>query len=157
MTVHKIEDSQPAKKFAGAQILLVEDDRVHREFVSRILGKFGCVVSVAYDGEDALRLVRVYPFHLILMDIEMPHMNGIEAARVLRDMKRHHDIPDVPIVAISATRDDMTKEACVEAGMVDFIPKSMWRPYWEPTIVEKLTHWLPSGEDMPAGTQANAS
>lgn len=146
MSVHQLSDVMPVKRFNGARILLVEDDRVHREFVSRILGKFGCEVSVAYDGEDALRLVRTYPFHLILMDLEMPLMNGIEAARRLRDMKRHHDIGDIPIVAISATRDDIMKDACLEAGMVDFIPKSMWRPYWEPSIVEKLTHWLPSGE-----------
>ncbi len=127
---------------SSRSILLVEDDRTHREFVSAILEKIGCRVTVAYDGEDALRLAMQFDFDAILMDIEMPIMNGIEAAKRLRDMKRHHDIDDVPIIAISAEPEGDARSACVDAGMVDFIPKHMWKPKWEPNIREKLGRWL---------------
>lgn len=125
-------------------VLLVEDDRTHREFVSRILEKLGCDVSIAYDGKDALHMVMEQPFDLILMDIEMPKMNGIEAARRLRDMRRHHDIQPVPIIAISSDPEPQAREECLDAGMVDFIPKSIWRPEWEPKIKAKLDPWLRS-------------
>lgn len=128
------------------RVLLVEDNRTHREFVSRILEKIGCDVTIAYDGKDALHMVREEPFDIVLMDIEMPKMNGIEAARQMRDMRRHHDIEPIPIIAISSDPQPDVREECLDAGMVDFIPKSIWRPEWEPSIRAKLKPWLRAGQ-----------
>lgn len=131
--------TEPGKR---ANILLVEDDRVHREFVSRILERIGCEVTIAYDGKDALNMLREQSFDLILMDIEMPKMNGIEAAREIREMRRHRDIQPTPIIAISADPEPGMRKECLDVGMVDFIPKSIWRPEWEPNIRMKLSPWL---------------
>ncbi|MBI1274334.1 MAG: response regulator [Alphaproteobacteria bacterium] len=125
-----------------AQILVVEDDRLHREFIAQILDNIGHSVTIAYDGSDALELAKQYDFDLILMDIEMPGIDGIETARRLRDMKRHREIAETPIIAISVEPDDARRAACLDAGMVDFIPKSIWKPKWEPDIREKIDAWL---------------
>jgi len=128
--------------FRRCHVLLVEDDRTHREFVSRILEKIGCDVTIAYDGKDALFMVREQPFDLILMDLEMPKMNGLEAARQIRDMQRHRETEPAPIIAISSDPEPDIRKECTEAGMVDFIPKSIWRPEWEPSIRAKLGPWI---------------
>lgn len=128
-----------------AEVLLVEDDRTHREFIANILEAIGCCVTIAYDGKDALSFVARHTYDLILMDVEMPQMNGLDSARRIRDMVRHGDIHDVPIIAITARREEEMEIACRDAGMVDFIPKDIWRPKWEPLIIRTLTRWLPAG------------
>jgi len=126
-------------------ILLVEDDRSHREFVSCILESMGCKVSTAFDGEEAINLLQEgADYDLVLMDIELPRMNGMEATRIIRDMKRHGDIKDIPILAISSNQDEKTVQDCINSGMKGLIPKSLWKPKWEPTIKDKILEVLNS-------------
>ena len=129
----------------SAHVLLVEDDRTHREFICGILESIGCQVTIAYDGKDALSFVARQSFDLILMDVEMPHMNGLDSARRIREMMRHGDVQQTPIIAITARHEEAMEKACRDVGMVDFIPKDIWRPKWEPMIIKTLTRWLPAG------------
>lgn len=135
------------------RVLLVEDDHTHREFISTILESCGCHVTIAYNGKDALARIMAMPYNMILMDVEMPEMNGLETARVLRDLMRHGEIEHAPIIAITARREPEMEKYCREAGMVDFIPKDIWRPKWEPLIREKLLHWV-NGKELVEGKQA---
>ncbi len=124
-------------------ILLVEDDRSHREFVATILEGMCCKVSIAFNGEDAIEVLKKNTvFDVILLDINMPKMDGFEAARIIRDMKRHGDLPEIPVLAISGSQDQKTIDACLEVGMKGLIPKSLWKPKWEPNIKDKILEYL---------------
>ncbi len=130
------------KKLSNLHILLVEDDRAHREFVANILENIGYEVTIAFNGKDALPIITQNKFDIILMDLEMPEMNGIQASRKIRDLKKSGDIPDTPIIAITANHDEETEELCLGAGMVGLIPKHIWKPKWENSIKEKLQEVL---------------
>jgi len=124
------------------KILLVEDDRTHRELTSQILENIGCKVTVAYDGDEAIRFLQKQEFDIILMDIYLPKMSGIEATRRIVDLQRHGDLNFIPIVGISSNHDEETEKLCLEAGMKGLIPKSLWKPNWEPNIVSRLQEFL---------------
>ncbi len=130
------------KELSDLRILLVEDDRAHREFVANILENIGYKVMIAFNGKDALPFVIEHKFDIILMDLEMPEMNGIAAARAIRELKRHGEIEDIPIIAITANHDEETEKKCIDAGMVGLIPKHIWKPKWEGSIKEKLQEVL---------------
>ncbi len=133
------------ERFSNTHVLLVEDDRTHRDFIAQILENIGCKVIIAFNGSDALSFIKRHRYDVILMDVEMPEMDGIEAARAIREMKRRGDIADeVPIIAITANHDPETERACIDAGMVGLIPKHVWKPKWEPSIREKMLQWLPA-------------
>ena len=135
--------------FSNTHILLVEDDRSHREFVANILEGIGCKVMIAFNGKDALSLIeRNNKFDIILMDIEMPEMDGLEASRRIREMKRHGDMPDdTPIVAITSNSTEDIEKTCLDAGMAGMIPKHLWKPKWEPSIKEKLQEFIPKNKE----------
>jgi len=124
------------------KVLLVEDDRSHRDFISLILENMEFTVVTAFDGEDAIKKIKEENFDIILMDIELPKINGLEAALVIRDMKRHKDIPNIPILAITSSQDEETKQNCLNAGMDGVIPKSLWKPKWEPAIKKQISDVL---------------
>lgn len=125
-----------------AYILVVEDDRTHQEYVGQILRNIGCTPVLASNGKEALRLLSDVPFNLILMDIVMPEMNGIETALTIQKMKKEKKIADIPIIALTSSNDAAIKEACFDVGMIDFLPKDKWQPKWEPAIREKLLQWI---------------
>lgn len=123
-------------------VLLVEDNRVHREITCAVLEKWGCKVVQARDGEEALARLLQNDFIMVLMDIEMPWMNGIKAAQRILEMKRFHAVPDIPIIALTADTSEETHQRCLQAGMTDVIPKHIWKPKWEQVIFAKLDGYL---------------
>ena len=139
--------------FEHVHVLLVDDDRTHREFVAEILERLGCKVVIAYNGKDALSLVTRHRFDLIVMDVEMPEMDGLSAARRIRELRRHGEVADVPIIALTAHREPEMEKACLDAGMVAFLPKDIWKPRWEPEIRRTLMRWVlrtpPHNNDRP--------
>lgn len=133
----------PAPYFAEKKyVLLVEDNRVHREVACAALEKYGFVVIQARDGEEALARLSQEPYSLVLMDLEMPWMDGFNAAQRIREMKSRGQLADVPVIALTADHSEETYERCLNLGMRDVIPKHIWKPKWEPLIVEKLNKWL---------------
>lgn len=123
-------------------VLLVEDNRVHREVACAALEKYGFKVVQARDGAEALVRLTQQHFQLVLMDIEMPWMNGIRAAERIRELKEAGELSDIPIIALTADHSEDTYERCMAAGMHDVIPKHIWKPKWEHLILDKLHKWM---------------
>lgn len=124
--------------FDGAKILIAEDNAVNQEIVKEILTRAGCEVHVAINGEQAVRAAFKDKYDLILMDCQMPIMDGFEASRKLSEAKANKTIDNIPIIALTANVMKGDKDACLEAGMQDYIPK----PVRKKLIIEMLDKWL---------------
>lgn len=123
------------QKHAGTRILLVEDDAINQEIVIFLLEDAGLVAIVADNGLQALAKLEVEEFPLILMDMQMPEMDGLEATRRIRKQPQHLK---TPILALTANAFAEDRNACLAAGMNDYLVKPM-----EPDILyEKLLEWL---------------
>lgn len=118
------EDRDPAPsargrpEFAGARVLLVEDNRANRRVAQELLENVGIAVGVAENGAEAVERVRAGAWDLVLMDIQMPVMDGFEATRRIRKAHAH-----LPIVALTAHALSSDRERCLEAGMNDHLGK----------------------------------
>lgn len=102
----------------SANILLVEDNQVNQTVARKLLQKQGCTVTIANDGVEALDKLYSGDFDLILMDCQMPIMDGFEATRKIRQSGN-----DIPIIALTANAQNSDRDACLEAGMNDFLSK----------------------------------
>ncbi|MBS1129268.1 MAG: response regulator [Proteobacteria bacterium] len=122
-------------QFAGARILLAEDEPINQEVSRELLEEAGLQVDIAVDGEEALLMVKHESYDLILMDIQMPKLNGIDATRAIRTLPGRKE---VPILAMTANAFDEDRQACIEAGMNDHIGKPV-----DPNVLfETLLKWL---------------
>ena len=116
----------PPPGLAHTRVLVVEDNAVNQKVAQRMLERLGCRVDVAGDGRAALDLLATIPYDLVLMDVQMPVMDGLEATRELRRRERgsgHHR----PVVAMTAHAMESDRERCLEAGMDDYISKPVRR------------------------------
>ncbi|WP_321277493.1 ATP-binding protein [Thiomicrorhabdus indica] len=118
-TNHQPFERQAAEHFQNQSILLVEDNKVNQLLAKKLLEKFGLNVTVANDGVEALEVLAQQPFKVVLMDMQMPRMDGLTAAREIRKMA----IPQPVIIALTANAFLEDRIACKEAGMDDFISK----------------------------------
>ncbi len=121
-------------KFVG-HVLVAEDVETNQILVKSILKQMGLEVTIASDGKEAVQKAVAGEFDLILMDIQMPHMNGYEATRALR--KKGTATPIIALTAHAMKGDD---QKCVEAGCDDYLVKPLDRA----ALVEKLARYLPS-------------
>ncbi|WP_374475907.1 PAS domain S-box protein [Zoogloea sp.] len=126
---------QIQRRHAGARILLVEDEPTNREVALFMLEDVHIVVDLAEDGLQALQMARETPYALILMDMQMPRMNGIESARGIRADSLNRDSP---IIAMTANAFAEDRKACLEAGMNDFLSK----PVEPEKLLETILKWL---------------
>lgn len=106
-------------------VLLVEDNRVNRELALEMLAKFRIEAESAENGIDALNVAATKRFDLILMDCQMPEMDGFEASRQLRARMRGGEMADTPIIALTANAMKGDRERCMEAGMNDYLSKPL--------------------------------
>lgn len=111
-------------KLAPLRILLVEDNPLNRQVGAGMLASLGCCADVVENGAEAVEAVRRKPYDLLLMDIQMPVMDGLEATRRIRAMK---DIVQPRIFAMSASVLDDERQACIDAGMDQHLAKPMRR------------------------------
>jgi signal transduction histidine kinase/DNA-binding response OmpR family regulator/flagellar basal body-associated protein FliL len=104
------------------RILLVEDNKVNQILASKLLEKRGYLVSVAEDGERCLALLQALPIDLVLMDVQMPGMGGLEATRLIREKEKKTG-EHLPIIAMTALAMQGDEQTCLEAGMDGYIAK----------------------------------
>ncbi len=111
--------------FGGARVLLVEDNEINREFAIELLHSMGIEVVEAVDGEQGLAMVKQMAYDAILMDIQMPKMDGLEATRQIRKLSQSDDdrFARVPIIAMTAQAMSGDKEKTLVAGMNDYVSK----------------------------------
>jgi signal transduction histidine kinase len=107
----------------GVRILVAEDDLVNQRYLVRLLEKMGCAVTLAETGIQAVDALKAADFDLVLMDVEMPEMDGIEATRRVRNPETGCLDPAVPIVALTARAMWGDEQRCIHAGMDDYVSK----------------------------------
>ena len=130
------ETSQTLDK--NRRILLVDDDQLSRELLSRLITSKGGTVDSVADGAQAIAQARVIPYHLILMDMQMPGIDGPAAAAVI--ISERSDQERLPIIALTANAFEEDRQRCLDAGMCDFISK----PVSPALLFSRLNHWLGS-------------
>ncbi|QXZ16229.1 response regulator [Pseudomonas sp. AO-1] len=129
------QESQPVQR--RGRVLLVEDNPVNQLVAKGMLGKLGCDVVVAAHGAEALDQLEHDEFDLVLMDCNMPVMDGYEASRQIRQSGRW---PHLPIVALTANAMSEERERCRAAGMSDYLAK----PFRREELAALLDQWIPT-------------
>lgn len=122
-----------------ARVLVVEDNAINQKVAQGLLKKFGVQVDLAANGEEALYSLENLPFDLVLMDCQMPVMDGYEATQQIRHSQSKVRNRDIPIIAMTANSMEGDREKCLAVGMNDFISK----PINPNKVQEILKCWLP--------------
>ncbi|MCG8551209.1 MAG: response regulator [Desulfobacterales bacterium] len=126
-----------AKAIHGARILLAEDNEINQQIALEILRSSGLAVDVANNGKEAVEAVKAQKYNLVLMDIQMPILNGIQATAMIREFKTADELPIVAMTAHAMTGD---REKSLAAGMQDHVTK----PIDPKELFRSLMHWIPA-------------
>lgn len=141
-STEKPKTSQQEKKPGEIRILAAEDNEINAMIVKEQLSKWGFRYELTDNGQDVLRKLRAHDYDLILMDIQMPGLSGLEAAKIIR-----RDFPegkkDVPILALTAYAYNEDREKCMHAGMNDYISK----PFTALQLFHKISKLIPVTAD----------
>ena len=130
--------------FKPAKILLVEDNQMNQELAVSLLDSVGLTAMIANNGQEALDLLEKNSFNLVLMDLQMPVMDGLTATKAIRG-KEDDFFKKVPIIAMSARAFQKDKEECFDAGMNDYVVKPI-----DPSLLyEVLSHYLDVAAEGP--------
>ena len=121
---------------AGLRVLVAEDNKVNQAVVKQMLEKLGCRVDAVANGLEAVEAVRLAPYHLVFMDVQMPEMDGLAATGVIRALHQP-DRRDVWIVALTANAFAEDAQRCLAAGMNDFLAKPI-RPHDLKSCLERV-------------------
>jgi len=132
------DDAMPATEDGKTRILLVEDNAVNQLFVNVILTRSGYRVDVASSGIEAIEMFRKLPYDVVLMDVQMPELDGLEATRRIRDQFPGRT---TPIIALTANAMKGDRERCLDAGMDDYLTKPIDRA----KLLDKIRHWREAG------------
>ena len=145
LTYKKVEKKEKGKiYFKEAKILLVEDNQMNQELAVSLLNSVGLTAMIASNGKEALEMLKKDAFDLVLMDIQMPIMDGLTATKEIRAREDEY-FKKVPILAMSARAFQKDTEECLEAGMNAHIVKPI-----DPTVLyEEMAKFLPVAAETP--------
>jgi CheY-like chemotaxis protein len=121
------------KSLKGLRVLAVEDNELNRMVLQVILKKCEVVVSIAHNGQEAIDMIQEKEFDIVLMDVQMPILDGLEATKYIREELKL----TTPIIGLSANAMREEVEICKQAGMNDYLVK----PYSERSLVEVMKKW----------------
>ncbi|WP_289021112.1 response regulator [Desulfobacter postgatei] len=130
---------QPLESIKGAKVLLVEDNTINQLLAEDLLTQAGLQVTIADNGKKAVELAEKIRFDVILMDLQMPEMDGFEATRTILEKKSEKQ---PPIIAMTANTMAGDRQCCLDAGMVDHVAK----PIEPNTLFDTLLKWIPPVE-----------
>jgi CheY-like chemotaxis protein len=129
------------------RILLAEDNPVNQKVALKILEKLGYRADVASDGIEALEALRTKPYDLVLMDVQIPGMDGLEVTRRVRSSESGATDPRVPIIALTAHAMEGDRKTCLDAGMDDYLVK----PIKPGDLSDVLARWAVAAGTEPSG------
>ena len=129
---------QPQGQHAGARILVADDNFANRSVAVAILENSGFVVATASNGQEAVEMALAAGYDLVLMDMQMPVLDGLQATRAIRAAS---GLQHLPILAMTANVFEEDRKVCMEAGMNDFVAK----PFRAQSLLSVIEHWLSLG------------
>ena len=138
-------------RYDNSRVLVVDDNTVNQQVVSVMLEQCGCTVDVAGNGIEAVKQVQLLPYDLVLMDCQMPEMDGYEATRRIREHERGQD-KHLPIIALTANAMTGDAEKCLAAGMDDYLSK----PIRTDALARVLKQWLQQADNLSDAHPAEA-
>jgi signal transduction histidine kinase/DNA-binding response OmpR family regulator len=128
----------PDGPFYGRRVLVAEDSMFNQLYVKETLQRLGCAVSIAANGEEAVRLCRSEEFDAVIMDCHMPVMDGYQAATEIIRMIGEGAMPYTPVIAFTANVTEASRARCMTIGMADYLTK----PAKTGELLETLQHWF---------------
>ena len=135
---NRVSDSLPKlDSVAGLRVLLVEDNPINREVANGMLDLLGCVTTVAENGREALAKLDAGPFDIVLMDCQMPVLDGYQATAAIRQAEASDGGNGQVIIALTANAMPEDRERCLAAGMDDYLSK----PFTQDRLKDMLGHW----------------
>ncbi|MBT4513456.1 MAG: response regulator, partial [Chloroflexi bacterium] len=138
-TSKSADNSDQLSQIRGASILLAEDNEINQQVACELLEKEQFMVSIAGNGREAVEALENWDYDVVLMDIEMPELNGYEATEEIRKNEQYKDIPIIAMTAHAMAGD---REKCLDAGMVDVITK----PIDPDQMFTTLIKWIKPGD-----------
>ncbi len=144
ITRHSLQTESTLSKqkitFYKTHILLAEDNPINQMVATTYLERYGCTITPAGNGFEAINQLNIHSFDLILMDCQMPEMDGFEATKIIRAKEKKNDNRRTPIIAFTANAMQGDKDKCLAAGMDDYISK----PIDVKDLENILCQWLPN-------------
>jgi CheY-like chemotaxis protein len=125
---------------SGPRVLIVEDNPVNQMVAKKLLQRLGAQITTAMDGAEAVTLVKELEFDIVLMDVQMPVMGGLEATNLIREWEIETRRSRLPIVALTANAMEDDRTESLSAGMDDFLSK----PVRKPELEALLAKWVPA-------------
>ncbi len=135
--MEEVNTNDPRRTLHSARVLLADDNEMNLKIAMAILEQMGCKITVANTGVDALKAYQSGEYDIVLMDVQMPEMDGLTATKKMREIEML-DGKHTPVVAITAHAFDEYKQQCLEAGMDDFISK----PFKKKTFEDLIQRWV---------------
>jgi CheY-like chemotaxis protein len=156
--VEKTETSPPSMIDAaggrgilhGVRVLVAEDNPVNQEVIREFAGQLGCEPLIAENGRIAVEAFATAAFDVVLMDCQMPEMDGLTACRKMREIERSRGLSRTPVIAVTANAYESDRAMCLAAEMDDFMSK----PFTEQQLSDVLSRWVRQGkaQSSPVGT-----
>ena len=126
----------------NVHVLLVEDNPLNRTLSTTLLSTIGITPDIAHDGREAVAMTEKKAYDLILMDVQMPVMGGLEATKIIREQEQATKSPRAPIIATTASTSEDEINRCLNAGMDDHLAK----PLTVAQFTEKVSFWISRGK-----------